>query len=100
MIYKGAWSCQESYISGTGRNIEIRWQEDTQKDSEAAKHLKHNPTHSFTWKVLVPASSIRYIREKHGSTNNSTKQPTMNELSLRNYCYFQMVSLDDLSFYL
>ena len=62
LIYKGVCSCQESYISETERNIEVRWQEDAQKDSEPAKLLKDNPTHSFTWKVLLPASSIRRIR--------------------------------------
>ena len=62
MIYEGVCSCQESYI---GETVEIRRQEyeDTQKDSEPAKHLKNNPTHSFTWKVLLPASSIRRIRQ-------------------------------------
>ena len=50
MIYEEVCSCQESYIGETVRNIEIRWQEyeDTQKDSEPAKHLKSNPTHSST----------------------------------------------------
>ena len=43
MIYEGECSCQESYIGETVRNVEIRWQEheDTQKDSEPAKHLKN-----------------------------------------------------------
>ena len=47
------------------RNVEIRWQEheDTQKDLEHAKHRKNNPTHSFTWKVLLPVSSIRRFRQ-------------------------------------
>ena len=50
MIYKGACFCPESYIGETVRNVEIRWQEheDTHKDSEPAKHLKNNPTQSFT----------------------------------------------------
>ena len=50
MIYEEVCYCQESYIGETVRNIEIRWQEyeDTQKDSEPAKHLKNNPTHSST----------------------------------------------------
>ena len=61
VIYEGVCSCQESYIGETVRNVEIRWQEheDTQKDSEAAKDLKNNPTHSCTLKVLLPVSSIR-----------------------------------------
>ena len=64
VIYEGVCSCQESCIGETVRNIEKNWQEheDAQKDSEPAKHLKNNPTHSFTWKVLL-ASSIRHIRQ-------------------------------------
>ena len=50
VIYEDVCSCQESYIGETVRNVEIRWQEheDTQKDSEPAKHLKNNPN-SFTY---------------------------------------------------
>ena len=60
VIYEGVCSCQESYIGETVRNVEIRWQEyeDKQKDSEPAKHLKNNPTHSFTWKVLLPPHQL------------------------------------------
>ena len=38
----------------TVRNVEIRQQEHehTQKVSEPTKHLKNNPTHSFTWKFF------------------------------------------------
>ena len=52
------------HFGETVRNVEIRWEEheDMQKDSEPAKHLKNNPTHPFTWKILLPASSIRRIR--------------------------------------
>ena len=55
MIYEGVCTCQEPYIGETVRNVEIRWQEheDTQKDSETAKHLKNNPTHSSTLKVFL-----------------------------------------------
>ena len=65
VIYEDICSCQDSYIGVTVRNVEIRWQEPegTPKDSEPAKYLKNNPTHSFTWKVLLPTSSIRRIRQ-------------------------------------
>ena len=81
MIYKGVCSCQESYIDETVRNVEIRWQEheDTQKDLEPAKHLKINPTHSFTWKVLLPASSIRRIRQNIKASIIALKQPSLSE---------------------
>ena len=78
VIYEGVCSCQESYIGETVRNIEIRWQkrEDTQKDSEPAKHLKNNPTHSSTWKVFLPVSSIRQNME---ASIIVLKWPSINE---------------------
>ena len=81
VIYEGVCSCQESYLGETVRNVEIRSQEheDTQKDSELAKHLKNNPTHSFTWKVLLPASSIRCIRQNMEASMIALKQPSLNE---------------------
>ena len=73
--------CQESYIGETVRNVEIRWQEheDTQKYSELEKLLKNNPTHSFTWKVLLPASSIRRIRQNMEASIIALKRPSLNE---------------------
>ena len=65
----------------TVRNVEFRWQEheDKQKDSEPAKYLKNNATHSFTWKVLLPASSIRHIRQNMEASIIALKQPSLNE---------------------
>ena len=81
VICEGVCSCQESYIGETVRNVEIRWQEhdDTQKDSELAKHLKNDPTHSFTWKVLLPAPSVRHIRQNMEASMISLKRPSLNE---------------------
>ena len=81
VIYEGVCSCQESYIGETVRNVEIRWQEyeDTQKDSEPTKHLKNNPTHSFIWKVLLLASSIRRIRQNMEASMIALKRPSLNE---------------------
>ena len=64
-MYEGLCSCQDSYMGETVRNVEIRWQEheDSQKDSEPAKQLKNDPTHSFNLKVLLPASSVKHIRQ-------------------------------------
>ena len=80
-VYEGVCSCQESYIGEAVRNVEIRWQEheDTQKNSELAKHLKNNPPHSFTWKVLLPASSIRRIRQNMEASIIALKRPSLNE---------------------
>ena len=71
-IYGGVFSCQNSYIGETVRNVENRWQEheDTAKDLEPAKHFKNNPIHSFTGKFLPQASSNRCIRQKHETTKN------------------------------
>ena len=81
VIYEGVCSCQESYIGETVRNVEIRWKEyeDTQKDSEPAKHLKNNPTHSFIWNVLLPVSSIRRIRQNMEASMIALKRPSLNE---------------------
>ena len=81
VIYEGVCSCQESQIGKTVRNVEIRWleHEDTQKDSEPAKHLKNYPTHSFTWKVLLPASSVRRIRQNMEASLIALNGPSLNE---------------------
>ena len=81
VIYEGVCSCQEPYIGETVRNAEIRWQEheDTQKDSKSANHLKNNPTHSFTWKVFLPVSSVRRIRQNMETSIIALKQPSLNE---------------------
>ena len=79
MIYEGACFCQESYIGESVRNVENRWQEhkDTQKDSEPAKHLKNNPTYSFTWKVFLPASSNRLIKRDLEASIIAFKRPLL-----------------------
>ena len=71
----------KSHIGETKKKIEIRWQnhEYTQKDSEPTKHLKNNPTHSFTWKVLRPASSIRCIRQNMEASIIALEGPSLNE---------------------
>ena len=81
VIYESICSCQESYIGETVRNVEIRWQEheDIQKDSGPAKHLKNNPTHSFTLKVLLPGSSIWRIRQNMKASIIALKRPSLNE---------------------
>ena len=81
MIYESACSCQESYIGETVRNVEVRWQEqeDTQKDSEPAKHLKNNRTRSFTWKVLPSASLIRRITQNKEASIIALQRPSPNE---------------------
>ena len=103
VIYEVVCSCQESSIGETVRNFKIRLQEheDTQKDSGLAKHLNNYPSHLLTWKGLSPASSIRSVRQNREASIITLKRPSLNErVKLRNYCYFEMVSVDNLSFYL
>ena len=73
--------CQESYIGETVRKVEIRWREheDTQKQTEPAKHLKNNSTRLFTGKVLLPALSIKRIRPNMESSIIALKGPSFNE---------------------
>ena len=50
-----------------------------QSEQQPAKHLKNNPAHSFTWKVLLPASSIRRIRQNMEASIIALKRPSLNE---------------------
>ena len=43
------------------------------------KASEKNPTHSFTWKVLLPASSIRRIRENVEASIIALKRTSLNE---------------------
>ena len=59
VIYKGKCSCGETYMGETERCSHLRFEEheNVQKTSEPSKHLKANPTHSFTWEILANAPS-------------------------------------------
>ena len=47
------------------KNFEIRWEEhsDINKISEPSRPLKSNPTHAFTWKVLMAAPINDRVRK-------------------------------------
>ena len=68
VICEDVCAIQEFYISETKRNVEIRWEEhrDTMKDSEPAKHMKSNPSHKFSWKILMTATVNDRTRKKVG----------------------------------
>ena len=58
IIYKGIFSCKESYIGETKHNAEIRWKEhccNNDKKSEVAEHLLTNPGHTINWQVITSA---------------------------------------------
>ena len=52
--YEGECTCKENYIGEMKRNVQIRWKEQSgiNKISEPSRHLKSNPMHAITWKVL------------------------------------------------
>ena len=58
--YKGDCSCGVDYIGETVRNLAVRIAEHSNPahTSEPAKHLRENPSHSFTWRVLSSAINI------------------------------------------
>ena len=48
----------KKYIGETKRNVEVRWKEhSTSNASEPARHVKLNPGHKFSWKILYSAPS-------------------------------------------
>ena len=65
VVYEGQCNCGEKYIGETQRNLSVRINEHQNKTkiSEPAKHLKHFPDHSFTWRVITPTQldEIRII---------------------------------------
>ena len=67
VVYEGTCSCGEVYIGETDRIADIRFHEHNtpspKQNSDPAKHLIANPTHTFTWKVLTSAPR-NYHRRK------------------------------------
>ena len=49
VIYEGICTCKKTYIGGTKRNVEFRWEEhsDINQISELSRHLKSTSTHAF-----------------------------------------------------
>lgn len=77
---KGTCSCGDSYIGDTMRNVQMRFHERTNSrgDSEPARYLRVNPSHSLSWCILCTAQSItkRIIRE--GVMIQLKKKPSLN----------------------
>ena len=48
----------------TMRNVEVRIHEHSNpcNDSETARHLRENPSHSFSWRILCTARSFHKRR--------------------------------------
>ena len=64
VVYKGDCTCGVDYIGETVRNLAVRIAEHSNPahTSEPAKHLRENPSHSFTWRVLSSAQTFHKHR--------------------------------------
>ena len=65
VMYEGVCVCEQKYIGETGRNVELRREqnENISKDCETAKHLKENLSQKFFWKMFL----------QHQKTNESVR---------------------------
>ena len=81
VIYEGVCACEQTYIGGTRRNIQLRWykHENTSKDSEPAKHLKQNLSQKFSWNILFAAPDNKQIRKILEGSKIALKRPSLNE---------------------
>ena len=79
-LYEGTCTCGGSYIGETKRNVEVRWQEhnDPRGNSEPAKHLYQNPTHSFTWRVFMNAPQNTRVRKNLEASVVALHRPSLN----------------------
>ena len=74
-------TCKENFIGKTKRNVEIRWKEHSEinKISEPSRHLKSNPTHVFTWKVLLNTPINDRVRKNLEASFIALSRPSLNE---------------------
>ena len=79
-LYEGTCTCGGLYIGETKRNVEVRWQEhnDPRGSSEPAKHLYQNPTHSYTWRVLMNAPQNTRVRRNLEASEVALRRPSLN----------------------
>ena len=80
-ICKGVCTCKENYVGETKRNVEIRWEEHSgiNKIFEPSRHLKSNPTHAFTWKVLMTAPINDRVRKNLEASFIALSRVSLNE---------------------
>ena len=79
--YKGISSCGESYIGGTIRNVEVRWEEhnNPMKKSNPSKHLKDNLDHVFNWPVLANAPENMFQQKVLEAYYIVLEKPNLNQ---------------------
>ena len=80
-IYEGICFCSANYIGETKRNVERRWneQENPNKDSEPAKHLRKFPGHKFDWKILHTVPTNAKLCKILESSTIALKQLSLSE---------------------
>ena len=63
------------------RNVEIRWGDhsDINKIPEPSRDLKRNPTHAFTWNVLMVAPINERVRKNLEASFITLSRPSLNE---------------------
>ena len=81
VIYQGICACKENYIGETKRNVDIWWQEhsDVNRITDPSRNLKSNPTHTFTWKVLMAAPINDRVRKNVEAPFIALSRPSLNE---------------------
>ena len=80
-IYEGKCSCNLTYVGETKKNVEKRWKEHGHPngESEPAKHLRQNLTHSFVWSIISSAPNNTRTRTNLEALFIAIKKPPLNE---------------------
>ena len=73
--YETAWNNETKW------NVETWWEEhsDINKTSEPPRHLKNNPMHAFTWKVLMTVPINDCVRKNLEVSFIALSRPLPNE---------------------
>ena len=81
VIYDWVCVCGQTYISKTGQNIELRWEEheNTSKDFKPGKYLKKNLRHNCFWKILSGKSENKRIYNIPEASEIAWKRPSLIE---------------------
>ena len=92
LVYEGKCNCGENYISETGQNVTIRWDEhsDGGKNSEPVKHPNQFPERRFNWKLPRRGPNKIIQRKIHEAYYVMSMRPTLNnQLELTSLTLFR-----------